>query len=50
MQQHRVRSGHERGFVWLQPSSGWAPGEYQVDVYSTDADLAHLATGRYVVN
>ena len=50
MQQHRVRSGHARGFVWLQPNGRWAPGEYQVDVYSTDSELAHLATGRYVVN
>ncbi len=50
LEQHRVRAGSERGFVWTRPSRGWRPGTYRVDVYRGDESLGHLASGRYAVN
>ncbi len=50
LEQHRVRSGVPRGFVWYSPSGSWDAGVYQVDVYSDDEGLGHLASGRYAVN
>ncbi len=49
LEEHRVRAGTSRGFVWTRPSRGWRPGSYRVDVYRSDESLGHLASGRYDV-
>jgi hypothetical protein len=44
-----VPPGEELGRVWLEPSGGWQPGDYRVEVFSGDEALELLASGGFGV-
>lgn len=47
--QYKVSSGDDYSYVWLKSRGGWAPGDYRVEFFSADEDLAPLASGTYRV-
>jgi hypothetical protein len=48
-ERYPIRRGEAHGFVWLQPTGGWEPGRYQVDIYAADEAVTRLAQGRYTI-
>jgi len=38
------------GWIWREQADGWPPGDYRVDVFSGDVDVALIARGRFTVH
>ena len=48
-ERYPIQRGEAYGYVWLNRTEGWEPGEYQVDLYAADETMTRLARGRYTV-
>jgi hypothetical protein len=45
-----IQEGSESNYVWLEPDGEWPEGEYKVEFYSADEEMAKVAVGRYQID
>ena len=49
LEMHEIDPQDGLSYVWFEPDSGWKPGEYSVEFYTTDSEVEQIATGEYTV-
>ena len=49
LEMHTIDPQDGLSYVWFEPDSGWQPGEYSVEFYTTDSGVEQIATGQYTV-
>ena len=49
LEMHEINPQDGSSYVWFEPDSGWEPGEYSVEFYTTDSSVEKIATGQYTV-
>ena len=49
LEMHTIDPQDGLSYVWFEPDSGWQPGEYSVEFYTTDSSVEQIATGQYTV-
>ena len=50
LEMHTIDPQDGLSYVWFEPDSGWQPGEYSVEFYTTDSGVEQIATGQYTVH
>jgi hypothetical protein len=49
LETHKIDPQDGLSYVWFEPDSGWEPGEYGVEFYTTDSSVEPIATGQYTI-